>query len=140
LLLPLLLVFAPGIWRRRESIRFRLRLVILGEVAYLLVAVLLVEAGWSTLSALLCGLLAGLLAVSLQGRRKRYIPRSERRKTIARFEYKTGRKYDRRTHELDHVIPFSKGGSNTADNLRVSDRASNRAKGARSPWWDLLGR
>ena len=140
LLLPLALVLIPGIWRRRESILFRVRVVIVGEATYLLVTFSLAQAGWSGLQAVVCGVLAGLAVVGFQKARKRYIPRTERRKAIARFEYKTGRRYNARIHDLDHVVPFSKGGSNTADNLRVIERSTNRAKGARSPWWDLLGR
>lgn len=140
LLLPLFLVLAPGLWRRRQSIRFRLRVVIVAEGAYLLVTFCLVKAGWTGPQSLVCGLLAGLLCGALQRGRKRYIPRSERRRAIARFEYKTGRSYNPRIHDLDHVVPFSRGGSNTADNLQVIERRRNRAKGAKSPWWDLLGR
>jgi len=140
LLVPLLLVLAPGIWRRRESIRFRLRIILVGEFAYLLITLCLVKIGWSTPQSVVCGCLAGGLVVALQRGRKRYIPRSERRKAIARFEYKTGHKYNPRIHDLDHTVPFAKGGSNTADNLRVVERDKNRAKGAKSPWWDLIGR
>lgn len=139
LLLPLILVLAPGIWRRRESIRFRLRILVVVEITYLLVLFCLVEAGWPQLHALVCGVLAGSLALSLQRGRKRHLPRSERRRAIARFEYKTGRKYNPEIHDIHHVVPFSKGGSNTADNLQVMERDRNRATGARSPWWDLLG-
>lgn len=139
-LVPLLFVLMPGIWRRRESIRFRLRVVIIAEVVYLLTVLLLVQIGWSTPPALLCGLLAALVAALLQRGRKRYISRSDRRRAIARFEYKTGQKYDPQLHELDHVVPFSKGGGNTADNLQVIDRHANRVKGGKAPWWDLLGR
>ena len=140
LVLPFLLVLAPGVWRRRESIRFRLRVVIVAEAAYLLVTLCLTQAGWSGPQAVVCGVFAGLVVGLLQRGRTRYIPRSERRKAIARFEYKTGRKYNPRVHDLDHVVPFSRGGNSTADNLRVIERRTNRAKGSRSPWWDLLGR
>jgi Flp pilus assembly protein TadB len=142
LILPIVLLLAPGIWRRRESIRFRLRVLLVGEATYLLVLMCLVKLEWPAPQALVCAVLAGMvvIALQLQRRRKRYIPRSERRRAIARFEYKTGRKYNPRIHEIDHIVPFSKGGSNTADNLRVVERGMNRAKGARSPWWDLLGR
>lgn len=140
LLFPLLLVLALGVRRRRESIRYTLRIVILAEGVFLLVTWGLAQLGWSGFQAVVAGFLAGVTVAALQRGRAQYVPRSERRKAIARFEYKTGRKYNPRVHDLDHVVPFSKGGSNTADNLRVSERGRNRAKGARSPWWDLLGR
>lgn len=140
LLLPLALVLAPGIWRRRESIRYRLRALIVVEAVYVLVVFCLVQAGWPSPQAILCGALAGLAVGAWQRQRTRYIPRAERRRAIARFEYKTGQRYNPRIHDLDHVVPFSRGGSNTAENLRVIGRRKNRAKGAESPWWDLLGR
>jgi hypothetical protein len=72
-------------------------------------------------------------------RRSRYIPKTERRKAIARFE-RSGQRYDPKKHEIDHVVPYSRGGVSKADNLRVIARDRNRAKAARSPWWDVLGR
>jgi HNH endonuclease len=33
--------------------------------------------------------------------------------------------------EFDHVIPFSKGGSSTPENLRILCRSCNRGRGAR---------
>lgn len=128
-----------SIYRRREGIRHRLRSVLRVELAYLIVAFLLVKAGQSPVVAILAGFVCALLVDRSAPGRRRYIPKSERRKAIARFEL-TGRKFNPRVHDLDHVIPFSKGGSSTADNLRVTERRKNRAKGAKSPWWDLLGR
>jgi hypothetical protein len=63
--------------------------------------------------------------------RKRYIPRSVRRAVIAR-DLK-GEKFDPRKHHMDHVWPFSKGGSHTVDNLRVIAKARNLKKGAKRP-------
>ncbi len=84
---------------------------------------------------------APLLVNAISSKRHpRYIPRSVRRKVIKRFESATGQKYNSRDLEIDHVVPFSKGGSSTEDNLRVIPRRENRAKGAKSPWWDLPGR
>jgi hypothetical protein len=64
-------------------------------------------------------------------RRSRSIPASVRRAVIAR-DLK-GEEYDPNKHHLDHVWPFSKGGSHTADNLRVIARRKNLQKGARRP-------
>lgn len=72
--------------------------------------------------------------------RSRYIPASVRRRKIAEHELRTGKKFNPRKHELDHEVAFSKGGSHTEDNLRVVEKSKNRSKGAKSPWWDLLGR
>ena len=140
LLAPILFVLALGVRRRRESIRFRFRLLLIGEACYLLVTFAVIQIGYSKIEAIVVGLLVAAVVIARQPSRSRHIPKTERRKAIARFELATGKKYNPRVHELDHNVPFSKGGSSTADNLTVVDRKSNRAKGARSPWWDLLGR
>jgi hypothetical protein len=83
---------------------------------------------------------AGLLAYVSRPKRSRYIPASVKRRKIADYELRTGKKYNPRKHDLDHDVPFSQGGSSTFDNLTVRDKRANRSKGARSPWWDLFGR
>jgi hypothetical protein len=136
-------VFFPvllGVYRRREGIRHRLRGVILVEITYLLVGLLLLNLGLSPAVAILAGVVSGLLVDRSTPTRSRYIPQSERRKAIARWELKTGRKFNPRLYHVDHIVPFAKGGSSTADNLQVLERRKNLSKGAKSPWWDLLGR
>ena len=73
-------------------------------------------------------------------RRSRHLPARHSRVAIERFQRSTGKKYNPRKHEIDHVIPYSRWGSNTADNLRVVDRDRNREKSARSTWWDVFSR
>lgn len=128
-----------SLYRRREGIAYRLRNIVRAELAYLGVTFLLLYLKQPLAVALLGGVVCALIVERRTPSRRRYISKSERRKVIARFELSGGR-FNRRTHEIDHVIPFSKGGSNTADNLRVISRRKNRAKGRKSPWWDLLGR
>ena len=70
----------------------------------------------------------------------RRIPNKVRRRVIANYERKKGIKYSSRTHELDHKVPFSKGGGHTVDNLRVIEKSKNRSKGAKLPWWDIVGK
>jgi hypothetical protein len=70
-------------------------------------------------------------------RRSRYIPASVKRKVIAR-DLK-GETYDASKHHLDHRWPFSKGGSNTTDNLRVIPKSENLKKGARRTKWREMG-
>jgi hypothetical protein len=129
-----------GIRRRREAIRHRLRSLILMEAVYLGLAFMLVKAGRPPLEALLVGIAAAVLLNSFIKPRSRYIPASVRRKVKAEYESKTGKKFNPKKHEFDHEVPFSRGGSHTADNLRVMEKKRNRSKGAKSPWWDLLGR
>jgi|SRR5271157_3368413 len=63
--------------------------------------------------------------------RSRYIPKSTRRAVIAR-DLK-GEKFDPEKHHIDHVWPFSRGGSHTVDNLRVIEKKRNLRKGAKRP-------
>ena len=44
-----------------------------------------------------------------------------------------GRRYSGRDMDIDHIWPYSRGGSNTEDNLRVVERSRNRRKGAKRP-------
>ena len=44
-----------------------------------------------------------------------------------------GEKFDPEKHHIDHVWPFSKGGSHTTDNLRVIEKKRNLRKGAKRP-------
>lgn len=129
-----------SIRRRREAIRHALRRAIIVEAVYFGVVFILVQAGRTPLEALLAGIVAGLVVNQTLPGRKRYIPASVRRKARAEFELRTGEKFNPRKHEYDHEIAFSKGGSSTEDNVRVVEKRKNRAKGTKSPWWDLLGR
>ena len=71
-----------------------------------------------------------------RGKRSRHIPRSVRRAVIAR-DLKD-EKFDPEKHHIDHVWPFSKGGSNTIDNLRVIDKRRNLRKRAKRPGiWEM---
>lgn len=129
-----------SIRRRREAIRHRIRRVILVEGTYLGVAYVLAQIGRTGIESLLGGMVAALIVNQTMLGRSRHIPASVRRRKIAEYELRTGKKFNSRKHELDHDIAFSKGGSHTEDNLRVVDKRKNRSKGAKSPWWDLLGR
>ena len=64
-------------------------------------------------------------------RRSRYIPNAVRRAVIER-DLK-GERFDPIRHHVDHVWPFSRGGSHTRDNLRVIERKRNLRKGAKRP-------
>ncbi len=64
-------------------------------------------------------------------KRPRTIPKAVRKAVIER-DLK-GEKFDPEKHHLDHVWPFSKGGSHTVDNLRVLEKTKNLRKGAKKP-------
>jgi hypothetical protein len=136
------LLLLSAIWKRREAIVFFLRRLLLIEITYLGVAIIASRVFKQPgLVSLLLGIIAGLVLINrLPSRRKRHIRASVKRKVIERYERRTGEKFDSRAHELDHTVPFSKGGSHTADNLQVMEQTRNRSKGATNPWWDLFGR
>lgn len=129
-----------SIRRRREAIRHKIRSVLIVEAAYIGTAVLLAKVGRPAVEAVLAGIVVALIVDRLLPARSRHVPGSVRRRKVAEFEMRTGEKFDSQKHELDHEVPFSRGGSHTLDNLRVVEKRVNRAKGRKSPWWDLLGR
>jgi hypothetical protein len=80
--------------------------------------------------------ISGVVALVFFGRfqsrkRSRYIPKAIRRAVIAR-DLK-GEAFDPEKHHIDHVWPFSRGGSHTTDNLRVIEKKKNLRKGAQRP-------
>jgi Ca2+/Na+ antiporter len=64
-------------------------------------------------------------------KRSRHISTSTRRAIIER-DMPSGQ-YDPQRHHIDHVWPHARGGSNTADNLRVIEKRRNLQKGAEAP-------
>jgi|SRR5271165_2111401 len=141
LVAPVLALLLLSLYRRREGIRHYTSRVIISEVVYLIAAVYLAKQHVGAPAAIGFGILAAVAVERLLIKpRSRHIPASERRRAIARYERKTGRRYNPKEDEFDHEIAFSRGGSSTSDNLRVRSRVENRRKGKKSPWWDLLGR
>jgi hypothetical protein len=135
----LILVF-QSLWARRQGIAYRLWLTVKSEIAYLGVTFIAVALGVRGPTPILLGIIAALIVHLRYPARKRYVPTSIRRQTVRKYERKSGQKFNRRKQELDHVVPFSRGGSHTTDNLRVIEKRANRAKGDASPWWDVFGR
>lgn len=121
------------LWAAREGIAWGIQRRTAAMIGYLIVHQVLLTKGVQAGGAVLLGLVAGYVAAQLVPARSRYIPARVKRKLVSDYESKTGRKYNAREVEIDHRWPFSRGGSNTADNLRVIDRKKNRRKGARRP-------
>jgi 5-methylcytosine-specific restriction endonuclease McrA len=44
-----------------------------------------------------------------------------------------GTDYNSDAYHIDHILPHSRGGSNTMDNLRILSKSENLRKGARKP-------
>jgi 5-methylcytosine-specific restriction enzyme A len=71
---------------------------------------------------------------SNQQKRSRYISSSDRVSVLTRDGYRCGfcgRTSQQVELEVDHIIPFSKGGSNDLSNLQTLCFDCNRGKGAR---------
>jgi hypothetical protein len=129
-----------SLYRRREALGGKLRAVFLGFAGFFLTVTILKQYTADGIKILLAGLLAEVLIINyFRPRRSRYVARSEKRKAIARFE-RSGKRYDPKKHHIDHVVPYSRGGSSKADNLRVLEKERNLAKSDRSPWWDVFSR
>lgn len=128
--LALFLVFSI-IRAAREGIRWGLRLIIFAMLGVIAVHLCLVAAHRPDLDKL-SWLGAGLGPLVVRPR-SRYIPARVKRRVIGEYERKTGKKYNSREVEIDHLWAFSRGGSHTTDNLRVISKAANRRKGAKKP-------
>lgn len=61
-------------------------------------------------------------------KKARRIPKELRHKVYARDEYRCQQCASTTNLTLDHIFPFSKGGSNTLDNLRVLCHPCNQKK------------
>ena len=91
---------------------------------------------WPPFQSVVVGVLAALVVDSRTRKRTRRIRSSVRRAVIER-DLITGE--DPRDYHLDHRMPFSRGGSNTVDNLRLLPKRENLRKGRRLPRLRDLG-
>ena len=128
-----------SIFRRREYYTYKLKLIFRMELAYIVAIVVAVELGRQQMEPILWGVIAAFLVYMRAKPRSRHIPAAVRRKKEAEHVLRTGKKFDRKKYELDHDVPFSSGGGHSEANIRVVEKGTNRSKGAKSPWWDLLG-
>lgn len=132
-------MYVRTVWARRENLLYNVRAFVVCAVIGAVIYWLMQNDAQLAPAAPLTAILVAGLAFRMRPGRRRYVRAPDRRRAIAKWELKTGKKFDPRKHELDHVVPFSRGGSSTRDNLRVEDRKYNRSKGAKSTsWWDLL--
>ena len=139
-LLALMLIFGLSFWRRRQNFLYNLShlvqaIVAAGVVYWIFLSVPQLQPAAAVVSGIV-----GVLMYFRRPSRKRRTRTEVRRRVIAKWVASTGKKFNPRTHEIDHIVPFAKGGGETEDNLRVIERKRNRSKGAKSPWWDLMGR
>lgn len=126
-----------GLYRRSDEIVAVIKHAAIVEGAYFLTFFIAKQQlPGQEITAIVYAVLAGFIADRLYYKKTtRYIPRSERRKAIEKFEKKTGEKYNPKKHEFDHIVPFSKWGDNKNHNLRIIPKKENRRKGNRNHWW-----
>jgi len=134
------LLLLASILHRTERILWKLRWILVVMGAYLAGVWVAVQLQRPAFEPILWGWIAGIIADRMIPSRSRRIPNRVRNKVIGRWEARTGKKFSSRLYEIDHIIPFSKGGNSSESNLRVVTRRQNRSKGAQSPWWDLFAR
>jgi len=106
--------------RKRQQMAFRLRRMAVALALYLGVIGVSVKLGRTPLDSILIGFPAGVAGGFVfvrPPRRDRRIPPSVRRAVIER-DLK-GEPFNSRIHHLDHIVPFSKGGDHSPENLRV---------------------
>lgn len=112
--------------------------IFLGNLALAVIVFFLCNAYLATKtqknSAMAISFMAGLAVFGIRKKRTkrtRYYSKAVKRAVIER-DLK-GEAYDSTKHHIDHVWPFSRGGSNTLDNLRVIPKEKNLRKGAKRP-------
>jgi hypothetical protein len=124
------------LFRRREAIAHAIRGIILATACACLAFILLWKGGLTPLTAYISALVVVVLIRRAQPRRSRYISARTKRQAVAEFEKRTGKSFNRRIHEFDHVLPHSRGGGNAGDNIQVLAKKKNRSKGAKLRWKD----
>jgi|SRR5271157_6182162 len=128
--------------RKQERIRYKIRQIIVALVVYAMMAWTLIKQGLSPVEAVVVGVLVGMGSAWLLVRppkEDRRIPKAVRRAVIARDLTSKGLRWNPAKHHIDHIVPFSRGGDNSARNLRVIEKQKNLRKGDKMPgFWDFL--
>lgn len=120
--------------RKQDLIRFKLRRCGIFLICYAGGIIFAQKSGYSMQESVVFGALLGIAAGFVFVRppdRNRRIPAGVRRAVIAR-DLK-GVPFDPKIHHLDHIVPFSKGGDNSVENLRVVSKTENLRRGASMP-------
>ena len=120
--------------RKRQMLRFKARRILVYLATIMIGLALIPQYGYSIAEACLFSICLGAtLAFSLirPPSTNRRIPAKIRRQVIAR-DLK-GERFDPNVHDIDHIVPFSKGGDHSLENLRVVHRTENRRRGAKMP-------
>jgi hypothetical protein len=124
------------LWRRREAIEHAVRQIAVAAVIAGFAFYLLWKGGLPPFSAYIFAVAIGVLIRRAQPRRSRYISARVKRHAVAKHEKETGKTFRRGRDEFDHILPHSRGGGNSEDNIQVLPKKRNRQKGARVRWWE----
>ncbi len=118
------------LWKRREAIAHAVQGIAIALLVTVVAFMVLRAAGLDPLVAYVFALIVGLAVRRAQPSRSRRPRARVLRQVKARWERETGKTFNRRNHEIDHVLPFARGGGNDEDNLQVLTRKENRSRGA----------
>lgn len=135
-----LFVYLSAIYARRQNLSHNMRQFVRAGGAALIAFAVSEMISELKNYALFIGAAVLILMYRSRPRRRRGMTAETKRRVIAKWQYETGKKYNAQKYEIDHIVPFSDGGSDSEDNLRVIERRRNRSKGAQPAWWDLFGR
>jgi hypothetical protein len=119
--------------RKRERVKYKLKMIFVAETAFILTAIAFLRAGLSPLTSLIVAVLVGLGVASFikPPTRTRRIPPHIKRAVIARGM--KGERFVPGIHHIHHIVPFSRGGDNSIENLRVISKHENLRRGAKMP-------
>lgn len=116
----------------REGIRLALKRVIFGGLLVFIVQQTAPSFGLKPGDTEIVAAITGVFGALVIPNRSRRIPTRVRKRVIERH-LKSGGEYDPKQHDIDHVVPFSRGGSHSEENLRVLPKKENRRKRAKMP-------
>ena len=122
--------------RAQREVNFRLRRSGVALISYVSAVFILQQQNINMPTTIA---LSGLSALGITWilvappKRSRRIPKKLRRAVIERDL--GGAKFDPALHDIDHIVPYSKGGDHSEENLRVTSRSRNRSRGNKMPGW-----
>jgi len=125
--------------RMKVLLAVKIKRAIYGMIILVVVAnVLQGYYGYSRNAAGILAIIPALLPLWLikAPRLTRYIPAGVKRRVLDRDLVRAD---DRQEMHLDHIVPLSKGGDTSVNNLRLLSKKKNLKKGAKMPRpWDFI--
>lgn len=130
---------------RGERIKFIIKRLLLVELIYIISVISLLMYTKGNVKSFFGLFIVLLVFIAIfskllpKQKRTRHISTATKKMLIENFEQRTGKTYDPRKYEIHHIIPYSKGGNSTTENLKIIPKHKNRAISNKSPWWDVFG-